>query len=136
MKELFADTFYWIALLNPYDGFHTAVQNFSIDDRLVTSLAVQIEVMDAFSGSEYLWKLGGHFWEGCLNDSNINIIPLDTTLLERTMDLYRCRPDKTWSFTDCISFIIMQQRNIGLALTADQHFRQAGFDIAFPLSDS
>jgi uncharacterized protein len=135
VKELFADTFYWIALLNPYDGFHGAVMNFSIDDRLVTSLSVQIEVLDALSGSTYLRKLGVHFWEGCLNDSKITVVPLDTTLTERAMDLYKSRSDKMWSYTDCTSFVIMQQRNISMALTADQHFRQAGFEIAFPLND-
>jgi hypothetical protein len=28
---------------------------------------------------------------------------------------------------DCISFTIMQERNIVEALTADRHFQQAGF---------
>ena len=32
-----------------------------------------------------------------------------------------------WSLTDCISFIVMQERNISEALTTDRHFEQAGF---------
>jgi uncharacterized protein len=131
VKELFADSFYWIALLNPYDGFHASVQDYSAGERLVTSLAVQLEVLDAFSGSTYLRKLGGHFWEGCRENSNITVIPLDTPLLDQAVQLYQSRPDKTWSCTDCISFVIMRQRMIKLALTADQHFQQAGFEIAF-----
>lgn len=41
--------------------------------------------------------------------------------------LYRERSDKDWSLTDCISFVIMQQRGLSDALTADLHFVQAGF---------
>ena len=34
-----------------------------------------------------------------------------------------------WSLTDCISFVVMRQYEIGEALTADRHFEQAGFTI-------
>ncbi len=36
--------------------------------------------------------------------------------------------DQEWSLTDCISFIVMQQRGISPALTYDHHFEQAGFE--------
>jgi predicted nucleic acid-binding protein len=35
--------------------------------------------------------------------------------------------DKEWGLTDCISFVIMQERMVTQALTADRHFGQAGF---------
>jgi len=41
--------------------------------------------------------------------------------------LYQNRPDKNWSLTDCISFVVMQEHGITEALTADRHFEQAGF---------
>jgi hypothetical protein len=37
------------------------------------------------------------------------------------------RPDKDWSLIDCISFVVMEEEGIQEALTADQHFEQAGF---------
>ena len=53
---------------------------------------------------------------------------------ERTQELYRSafdlfsqRTDKEWSLTDCISFVVMQQRGLTEALTSDGHFEQAGF---------
>jgi len=41
--------------------------------------------------------------------------------------LFRQRTDKAWGLTDCISFVVMQERGISEALTADEHFEQAGF---------
>jgi predicted nucleic acid-binding protein len=39
--------------------------------------------------------------------------------------------DKNWSFTDCISFIVMEQEGLIDALTGDHHFEQAGFNALF-----
>ncbi|MGE0757666.1 MAG: hypothetical protein AB7F89_01680 [Pirellulaceae bacterium] len=35
--------------------------------------------------------------------------------------------DKAWSLADCLSFTVMQQLCLTDALTAVQHFEQAGF---------
>jgi predicted nucleic acid-binding protein len=40
---------------------------------------------------------------------------------------YQTRPDKSWSLTDCSSFLIMESEGIEAALTYDRHFEQAGF---------
>jgi predicted nucleic acid-binding protein len=55
------------------------------------------------------------------------VIPLDSLLLQRGLDLFAGRPDKNWSLTDCISFVVMQDEGLTEALTADGHFEQAGF---------
>jgi hypothetical protein len=41
--------------------------------------------------------------------------------------LYDARPDKDWSLTDCISFVVMGDERLTEALTGDRHFVQAGF---------
>ena len=40
---------------------------------------------------------------------------------------YVRRPDKAWSLTDCISFVVMTDRGLTEALTGDHHFEQARF---------
>ena len=42
-------------------------------------------------------------------------------------ELFVQHSDKSWTLVDCISFVVMQERGITEALTADRHFVQAGF---------
>jgi len=56
------------------------------------------------------------------------IIPFSGELFRRGLGLYLRRPDKEWSLTDCISFVVMEAEEIGDALTGDKHFEQAGFN--------
>ena len=44
-------------------------------------------------------------------------------------ELFQSRPDKDWSLTDCISFVVMHDEKAHEALTADHHFEQAGFTV-------
>jgi len=43
------------------------------------------------------------------------------------LHLYRSRPDQDWGLVDFASFVVMSARGIADALTADEHFEQAGF---------
>ena len=53
--------------------------------------------------------------------------PISESTLEEAISLYRSRRDKEWGLTDCVSFVLMKDQGITEALTADTHFRQAGF---------
>jgi hypothetical protein len=62
-------------------------------------------------------------------DPENELVPPSIELMARGIQLYDERPDKKWSLTDCISFVVMQDRGITEALTGDHHFEQAGFKI-------
>jgi len=55
------------------------------------------------------------------------VIPQTSGQFGNALHLYRQRPDKEWSLTDCTSILIMQTEGIQEALTHDSHFAQAGF---------
>lgn len=40
--------------------------------------------------------------------------------------------DKTWSFTDCVSYAVMLRRGIVEAFALDNHFKQFGFTTVRP----
>ncbi len=65
--------------------------------------------------------------EGMRASPRVQIVALDSRLFSRGLERMASRADKDWSLTDCISFIIMEEERIHEALTADQHFEQAGF---------
>ena len=54
-------------------------------------------------------------------------MPASHSLFQEGVQLYNARPDKDWSLTDCISFVVMQEHGLTDALTGDHHFEQAGF---------
>jgi len=60
-------------------------------------------------------------------DSDVTVVPCDQGLLEAAIGLFSKRPDKQWSLTDCLSFVVMEREGITEALTGDHHFEQAGF---------
>lgn len=67
------------------------------------------------------------FVDQCYKTPNIRVVPVDTSLFRRAVELYRSRQDKEWGLTDCISFVTMEDEHLLDALTADRHFSQAGF---------
>jgi len=66
-----------------------------------------------------------------LREQNIQVIPYTPELRQLGFTLYENRPDKGYSFTDCISMAVMRQMNITEVLTGDRHFQQEGFTILF-----
>jgi len=61
------------------------------------------------------------------NDHESIFVAASHEWFERGLDLYCSRPDKSWSLTDCISFLVMEEHGVMEALTGDHHFVQAGF---------
>lgn len=128
MTTRFADTFYFLALLNADDAAHSAAHRRAAElgARLVTTDWVIIEVADALSAPAL--KRGFlALWRHVRDHPAIEVIPADRAHLLRGLDLYARRLDKAWSLTDCISFVVMTERGLTDALTGDHHFEQAGF---------
>ena len=128
MKAVFADAFYFVALLNRADQHHvkTIAAARDLRSHIVTTEWVLAEVADALAASNSR-RLAVAFIRDLAEDSKVKIISATTDLFQRGLNLYEKRPDKKWSLTDCISFVVMQDENITDALTGDEHFTQAGY---------
>lgn len=128
MTEIFVDTFYFLALLNVKDVAHQKAVDFSStqDAPLLTTAWVLTEVADGLSRSSKRHAFR-QVLDDLEDDPNTVVIPPSQELFEKGVALYDARPDKQWSLTDCISFVVMDEEGLREALTADHHFEQAGF---------
>ena len=125
---VFADTFHFLALLNSSDAAHVrAIEASCVAGReFVTTEFVLLELAAALAHPRDRVE----FFvvrDAIINDASFHIVPASTELLARGIQFYRERPDKEWSLTDCISFVVMAEKGLSEALTGDRHFEQAGF---------
>jgi uncharacterized protein len=131
MNTIFADTGYWIALLDPQDTLHQKAINQSIahaQAQIYTSEMVFTEVLNHFAKrSTPLRQAAAALIQTAQQNPAVKILPQTPELFQQALTLYIQRPDQAWSHTDCASFCIMKQQNILEALAYDKHFEQAGF---------
>jgi uncharacterized protein len=124
----FVDTGYWIASVDRSDRYHERAVAWArrLAGPLVTTEAVLTEVGNALAGLR--WRAACFtLLQRIRSNPAIEIIPVNETLFDRAVQFYTARSDKEWGLTDCISFVVMQDRGITEALAADQHFVQAGY---------
>lgn len=127
MKALFADTFYFLALLSRRDDAHARASAFDQQGvRIVTTEWVLTEVADGFAAAPQRSSVAA-FIQLLGETPEVEVAAASHDLFRRGLKLYAERPDKEWSLTDCISFVVMRERGLTNALTADHHFEQAGF---------
>jgi uncharacterized protein len=130
MRQIFADTGYWIGLVNPRDQIHQRVMKITQElssVRLLTTEMVLVELLNSFSDSPFRRAVAGMVLK-LRNDRNLRIVPQTSEQFERALRRYKQAADKSWSLTDCASFQVMEAEQIQAALTHDQHFTQAGFE--------
>jgi uncharacterized protein len=126
--KLFADTFYFLALLSARDRSHQRAVQFtqSFSDQLVTTAWVFTEVADGMTTATERERFIA-FYDRLSKNPAVIIVPNTSAIFDAGLALYRQRLDKEWSLTDCISFVVMEQHAVREALTGDHHFEQAGF---------
>lgn len=131
MKKVFADTGYWIVLLNPKNDLHQKARQLSINlisTPIVTSEMVFTELLNAFSGEGKSYRQKSvRFIKHAFTNAEIEVILQTDAIFHNALELYDQRSDQAWSHTDCTSFQIMHQQNILEALAYDKHFEQAEF---------
>ena len=62
-------------------------------------------------------------------DERVTIVPQTPALFAAALELYRRRPDKTYSMCDCISMVVCGERAITDVLSADRDFEQEGLSL-------
>lgn len=130
MRARFADTSFFVAYLNRRDENHRQALEYLVHltEPIVTTTWVLLELGNYLAGTRNRRHFVP-FVQDLRAERRVRIVPVDEESFERALRLYRRRPDKHWSLTDCLSFLVMQQQGLVEALTADHHFKQAGFTV-------
>ena len=128
MTVQFVDTYYLLALVNSRDKDHEKAMRHSQGrvGGLLTTTWVLVEFADAYARLILAHRVA-RFIRGFLSQSFVEVTLPSEAQFQLGLSIYENRHDKDWSLTDCLSFLVMQQRGIMDALTADHHFEQAGF---------
>lgn len=127
---VFADTGYWIALINPQDDLHKkALEATALvaKRRIVTSDFVLTETLNYFGEKPRFRQKAALFVEQLANNTNVVIVPATRELFLAGVDRFKNSKDKGWSVVDCASFHVMEKMRITEALSPDHHFKQASF---------
>src|SRR3990172_3105308 len=133
MQFLFVDTQGWAALSNKRDSFHL---------KAVTVNKASIKQGKKFITSNYILDETytlilsriGHteavkFGEMIHRTPIIQIVHVTEAIEKMAWQIFKKYSDKKFSFTDCTSFVIMNQHRLSEAFTNDNHFEQMGYKI-------
>ena len=128
--RVFVDTGYLIALEDADDENHPAAVRHREGLRemppMTTTSYVVDEVVTFFNVRGEHGK-AVELGEAMLSSPSVEMVHIGEDLLGRGLDLLLKRPDKRYSLTDCVSFVVMRKRGISTALAFDRHFEQEGF---------
>lgn len=131
MKALLVDTAGWMACADAADAAHAeacAARDEALESgrRLVTTDYIVDETLTLVR-----MRLGiaaaEAWWAQVEGSRRVRHEAIDALRAEKSRALFFRHRDKSYSFTDCTSFVVMKELRLKEALTTDRHFRQAGF---------
>jgi predicted nucleic acid-binding protein len=130
MKRLFVDTSAWLAYANRNDRYHARVRAAiaGFHGRLVTSTHVFDETV-TLASSRLGHRSAVLVGESLLDSQVVDLIRSSRTDERAAWELFAGRPDKAYSFTDCVSFVLMRRLALDEAATLDADFRREGFRV-------
>ena len=133
MNPIFAGAVYWVAIFHRQDQWHPralAVSRALRRARIVTTEEVLVEFLAHFSGfGQMVRERAVRYVEALQADPRLVIEHQSHQSFLDGLSLFKARPDKGYSLTDCISISVMHREKIVEVLTHDNHFAQEGFSL-------
>ena len=130
MRRIFVDTSAWYDLVFPGTRTHSDVARImrAPDAKFVTSTYILDELVSLITsrrGHAIALRATSHIRSA----PELRLEHPDAAEEARAWQLFLERHDKSYSLTDCLSFVIMRRLGITEALATDCHFRQEGFTV-------
>ncbi|WP_295436341.1 PIN domain-containing protein [uncultured Thiodictyon sp.] len=124
---IFVDTGAWFAAFVPTDADHTVARAWLVRNQaplLTTDYVIDelLTLMRMRGENRRALRVGQSLFDQELAELHL-VSPDD---IHAAWGVYRQFSDKQWSFTDCVSKVVMVSRGIQTAFAFDAHFRQFG----------
>jgi predicted nucleic acid-binding protein len=131
IQSYLLDTSYVIALEASDDQYHSRASTHwpnvtKTPFQLITTSYIFTEIVTYFN-SRHRHSKAIEIGKRLLTSQQVEMVAVNSQLFEQGWQLFQRYDDKSYSLTDCISFEVMRQLNLTIALTFDHHFTQAGF---------
>ena len=133
MKRIFVDTAGWMSMADRNDRLHK--KTVQVRDGwlrrggiLVTSDYVMDETL-TLSRIRLGIDAAEKWWGQVSESPRLKMEWINGERAEKARGWFFRWRDKTFSFTDCTSFVVMRELRLKKALTGDRHFVEAGFEI-------
>jgi hypothetical protein len=130
-KRIFIDTSAFLALEDESDEHHEEAIRFRdqeilrdhyecittsyILDETLTLIRIRLSIQASIEFSKKIRR-----------SQIVKILSVSKQIEDKALDLFEKYDDKTFRFTDCVSFVVMQELRIQEAFTFDEHFVQVG----------
>src|SRR3954464_11626479 len=109
----FVDTGYWIARLSREDQWHAKAvalsKAFAASDHFFTTDLIIVELLNYFSNAGEIHRANASILADWIeSDPQHQMVFVSRSLLKEARTFYESHSDKSWSLTDCSSFLVMK----------------------------
>ena len=131
-RMTFVDTSVFLALEDESDEHHKEALQFRHElllegnYQLITTSYILDETLTLIR-SRLGIRASIDFSKAIRRSKALKILPVSKDIEEKALDLFEAYDDKDFSFTDCVSFVVMREMGIEEAFAFDRHFDQMGF---------
>jgi predicted nucleic acid-binding protein len=133
---IFVDTGAWIAVSNPKDQHHreaVAIYN-DLRHREIQLLTTDYVIDETVTRLRYdenhrMAVLFLRYIEHLEGATDVILVEIDKDLFLKAKTLFRQYDSARLSFTDCTSFVVCRENNVGEAFAFDRHFPLMGIGL-------
>ena len=131
MRAVFVDTAGWMACADAADPAHgkaRAARDQALQaGRLLMTTDYVVDETLTLVRMRLGLRAAEAWWAQVEGSPRVRWEAIDALRAEKARAWFFRHRDKSYSFTDCTSFVVMRELRVKEALTTDRHFRQAGF---------
>jgi len=133
VDSLFLDTSFIIALEDADDQNHQHAvaywKGFKKNPRKLITTSYIFDETVTFLKKRISPEKAAEVGKLMLSSPTVELIHISEEHFDNGWKLFLKYHDKGFSFTDCISFLVMEEKGIKKALTFDEHFKQVGISV-------